>query len=150
MKKSRRAVDISSASENVIKICDGDWDWYIKADLQELKQANITGKYLFFSPDRRLLEEIVIDEIENHGFRKGKIPMEGKNKGDDYVLCLYYEDDRRKKELDERHKNNSMVNYRYWKTDEATHAGEYSEAFLSKLTPEEREKLTKKTRARRG
>jgi hypothetical protein len=34
------------------------------------------------------------------------------------------------------------VKYRYWKSDEATLSGEYSQEFLDKLDEEEREEFT--------
>jgi len=58
----------------------------------------------------------------------------------EYVLCLYFKDDSRKRELAERQKSEYPdVRYRYWKGDEATLRGKYSEEFLGKLSQAERE-----------
>ena len=60
-----------------------------------------------------------------------------------YVLCLYYKDDSRKSELAERARtDNAEVSYRYWKSDQSTLSGKYSEEFLSKLTAEQRNGFT--------
>jgi hypothetical protein len=60
----------------------------------------------------------------------------------EHVLCLYYKDDSRKHELAERNKQEYGVKYRYWKSDEATLKGQYSQEFLSKLSKSEREQFT--------
>jgi len=55
----------------------------------------------------------------------------------DYVLCLYYSDDSRRGELATRVKTDYStfpVKYRYWKSDDDTRAGRYSEQFLSRLS----------------
>ena len=86
---------------------------------------------------------VAIDEIENDGFHHAKVNMEDKKQGEDYVLCLYYEDDSRKREMAEKYKDESEVKYRYWKSDEDTFKGKYSDEFLNQLSPEERKKWTK-------
>ena len=128
-------------SKNVLSFEDGYWEWFFH---KEEPHYEITGKYLFFCEDREILRKIAIDEIENNGFHHAKVNMEGKKHGEDYVLCLYYKDDSRKKELADKYKSRSEVKYRYWKTDESTIKGDYSEEFLSKLSPEERKKWTRK------
>lgn len=82
------------------------------------------------------MRKIAIEEIENNGFHHVKVNMEGKKQGIDYVLCLYYKDDSRKRELADKYKGQSDVKYRYWKSDEDTLKGNYSEEFLSKKSPE--------------
>ena len=103
----------------------------------------ITGKYLFFCEDREVLKKIAIEEIENNGFHHAKVNVEGQKQGTDYVLCLYYEDDGRKKELAEKYKDQLKVKFRYWKSDENTLKGDYSDEFLNQLSPEERKKWTR-------
>lgn len=103
------------------------WEYILSV---EKPSYDITGKYLFFSNDRELLQQIAITEIENNGFHRAKLPIYGFSEGDDYVLCLYYKDDSRKKELAERYRNAKNVKYRYWKSDQATIDGIYSEQFL--------------------
>jgi hypothetical protein len=95
---------------------------------------NISGKYLFFSENRERLIEIAENEIENYGFHRAKTPITLIGNLTDYVLCLYYEDDSRKYELSERHRQlYHDVEYRYWKSDIATLRGEYSQEYLEKL-----------------
>jgi hypothetical protein len=109
---------------------DGYWIWFLS---EERPSYTITGKYLFFCENKDKLIGIATNEIENHEFHKAKVNMnliEGQN---EHVLCLYYKDDSRKHELAERNKQEYGVKYRYWKSDEATLKGQYSNEFLSKL-----------------
>jgi len=80
------------SSINVQIYTDGYWEWFRRNDLLDYE---ITGKHLFFSEDRDLLSVIAIDEIQNNGFHLAKIPMKGKNRSPEYVLCLYFKDDSR-------------------------------------------------------
>lgn len=116
-----------AVSPDVRSHCDGWWEWYSKLGKTPY---DITGKYLFFSKDRDLLAQIATEELESNGFHKAKIPMVGNNRGDDYVLCLYYKDDSRKRELAGKYGEREDVRYRYWKSDEDTRAGKYSDTFL--------------------
>ncbi|MHA1739399.1 MAG: hypothetical protein ACTSWD_12485 [Candidatus Heimdallarchaeota archaeon] len=127
-------------SKDVLSFTDGYWEYFIHKQKPNYK---ITGKYLFFCKDREVLRQIAIDEIENNGFHHAKVNIEDKKQGEDYVLCLYYEDDSRKLEMAEKYKDESEVKYRYWKSDEDTLKGKYSDEFLNQLSPEERKKWTK-------
>jgi hypothetical protein len=114
---------------------DGYWIWLFS---EEKPNYKITGKYLFFCEDKDKLIEIATNEIENHDFHEAKVNetlLEGQT---EHVLCLYYEDDSRKHELADRNKQEYGVEYRYWKSDEATLKGQYSKEFLSKLPEPER------------
>lgn len=111
---------------------DGHWEWFIK---NEWPPYVITGKYLFFSADREVVVRIALDELTTGGFHEAKVPMEGKKLSAEYVLCLYYSDDSRKRELAEKYRNHRNLSYRYWKSDDATLAGQYSEEFLRRLSP---------------
>lgn len=126
-------------SKNVLSFTNGYWEWFIHEDKMNYQ---ITGKYLFFCKDRKVLRRIAIDEIKNNNFHYAKVNMGGKNHGAEYVLCLYYKDNNRKRELAIKYKNRSNVEYRYWKSNENTGKRNYSEKFLSKLSLEEREKWT--------
>lgn len=112
------------------------WTWIVDPDYEPIK---ITGKYLFFSPDRDRLIEIARQEIRSNGFHAAKVPNEGKNVGPDYVLCLYDEDSGRQHELADRYRNVEGVQYRYWKSDRNTRDGRYSKEFLDQI----RKKLSK-------
>lgn len=134
MQKSKKV------GKNVIRIDDEYWHYYIR---NSRKEPNITGKYLFFSEYKEELDKIAIDEIENNGFFHAKINTDEHKKGTDYVLCLYDTDDSRKFELAEKYKENNKVKYRYWKSDEHTLKGVYSDEFLKTLSPEERKEWTR-------
>lgn len=127
-------------SKSVLSFSDGYWEWFIHKDKPDYK---ITGKYLFFCEDREALRKIAIEELESNNFHHAKVNMEGRKKGTDYVLCLYYKDDSRKSELADKYKGQAEIKYRYWKSDEDTLKGNYSEEFLSKMSPEERKKWTR-------
>lgn len=85
---------------------------------------DITGKYLFFSKDSDVLLKIALNEL-NNGFDVAKFNTKKEKK--DHVLCIYYKDDSRKQEFVGKYKD---VAYRYWKSDEDTRNGVYSQQFL--------------------
>ncbi|HEX8203068.1 MAG TPA: hypothetical protein VF590_21505 [Isosphaeraceae bacterium] len=119
--------------------CDGYWEWFATVDPPPYA---IAGKYLFFSPERENLVAIALEELRAGAFHRAKTQMPGMKHGEDYVLCLYYRDDSRKRELAAKYRGRASVRYRYWKTDEATRRGEYSEQFLGSLDPETRRQFT--------
>ena len=117
----------------IINIKDnGIWIYLSRAQFNISNRESfkdITGKYLFFSKDKKLLSTIAIDEILNNGFSVAKISSTSSLNG--HVLCLYYKDDSRKHELKAKYGNNeSGLQYRYWKSDQATDDGIYSEEYL--------------------
>ncbi len=112
---------------------DGYWEWFVK---NQNPPDMITGKYLFFSTDRHVLVRIAMDELTTGGFHEAKIPMKGSNLSPEYVLCLYYSDDSRKRELAGKYRNRPDLKYRYWKSDDATLKGQYSKEFLVGLPPD--------------
>lgn len=117
----------------------GYWIWLLN---EQKPDYEILGKYLFFDEDKDKLIEIARNEIDNHGFHRAKVNehlLEGQT---EHVLCLYYKDDSRKHELAERNKQEYGVKYRYWKSDEATLKGQYSQEFLNKLPKSERKHFT--------
>ena len=118
---------------------NGYWIWLL-AD--EEPSYEITGKYLFFNPDKDRLIEIASKEIEMHEFHKAKVNKELLQGQTEHVLCLYYKDDSRKHELAERNRQEYGVKYRYWKSDEATLRREYSKEFLQKLNESDRQHFT--------
>jgi hypothetical protein len=98
------------------------WEWFATGE----PDYAITGKYLFFSSSRATLVRIACVELSLHGFHCAKISLDAAR---DYVLCLYYKDDKRKMELRDRYAQTD-VKYRYWKSDADTLAGKYSREFL--------------------
>jgi len=121
-------------------ISDGYWLWFLS---KEKPPYAIMGKYLFFSGDIEVLEEIALEEIQNNGFHHAKVNLHLIGKNTEHVLCLYYEDDSRKHELAQKYRGNDRVKYRYWKSDEDTLKGRYSEEFLSKLGDRQRKEFEK-------
>jgi hypothetical protein len=91
----------------------------------------ITGKYLFFSLYRQALIDIAEIEIGFYDFDLAKINTELLHPGSDWVLCIYWKDNRRKFELATRYRFMSDVNYRYWKSDERTKKGIYSGRYIN-------------------
>ena len=124
-----------------VKIEDTGYWTYV---LSEKKPSyGITGKFLFFSESKERLVEIAKNEILEHDFHVAKVNNSLRDSNTDYVLCLYYSDDSRKYELAERYRDKfSDVKYRYWKSDEDTLKGKYSEEFLSKLDKVDKEYFT--------
>ncbi len=94
----------------------------------------ITGKYLFFHERVEVLQEIAKEEILNNGFHKAKVNQYLRGSNTEHVLCLYYKDDSRKNELAQKYQGKNGVKYRYWKSDEDTRKGKYSDEFLSRLS----------------
>jgi len=94
--------------------------------------SSLTGKYLFFSEYKERLHEIAEIEIRDHGFQLAKVSKKAHHS--DYVLCLYWKDNSRKDELAKRYasRQNLDIKYRYWKSDESTRAGIYSDEFKGK------------------
>lgn len=114
----------------------GAWVWYsgsvdgVEHDVVESEADTFEhGKYLFFAPeDPRLLEDIVLEQFQKRPFRSAKIPTIPA-KRDDWVLCLYDDDNRYWYDLREAYHDPPQVRFRGFKTDAATRQGEYSERF---------------------
>jgi len=132
---------MTSMDETDVEIrFDGYWYWISSPTNCDYE---ITGKYLFFSPNQERLIEIAANEILHNGFHKAKVNSRLIGSNTEYVLCLYYKDDSRKHELAARaRKDYPDVKYRYWKSDKDTLSGEYSQEFLAKLNHETRSRFT--------
>lgn len=145
----RSKFPIHQVSEHAYSIEDGHWTWLRrvlpKSYSEMLEARKITGKYLFFSEDRNALIKIAIEELEKNGFYEAKVNNVGKNIGPEYVLCLYYKDDSRRQELARKYANSIGIKYRYWKSDQDTLSGKYSQEFLGKLTLEERKEFARES-----
>jgi len=122
--------------DRVQRHCEGGWEWF---RVSEEPPYQITGKYMFFSINRALLVRIALKELRSGGFHKAKITPNGSQV--EHLLCLYYSDDSRRHELAERYRDRDglkyrdrpELKYRYWKSDEATRRGEYSELYLRRF-----------------
>ena len=120
-----------------------DTGYWIYIKSKKKPNYAITGKYLFFSENNERLLEIAKNEILEHDFHVAKINNNLLGSNTEYVLCLYYHDDSRKYELAKRYGGkDSDIKYRYWKSDEDTLKGKYSEEFLSKLDKKDKEFFT--------
>ena len=121
---------------------DGYWEHFYTA---EPPPYQVAGKYLFFATDRELLVRVALDELTSGGFHHAKTHLaEVRPPSGEYVLCLYYADDSRKMELRDKYRAVPSLKYRFWKTDQATRDRKYSQEFLSKLPPEDRDAFLKK------
>lgn len=92
--------------------------------------GHLAGKYLFFSKSQQELADVASNEILNYNFDVAKISKHAS--GGDYVLCLYWGNDSRKRELYERYEGNQNLKYRWWKSNRDTRAGKYSQQFLDR------------------
>ena len=119
-----------SAGTAIRRRSDSRWEWFSST---EEPPYEIAGKYLFFSADRELLVNIAIKELQSGQFHLAKIPIVGQNVADEYVLCLYYRDESKQHDLAAKYRAEASMSYRYWKTDEATRRGEYSDQFRQSL-----------------
>ena len=123
---------------------DGYWERFFSPEEPDYE---IKGKYLFFSMDRERLVRIAKEEIADGPFHEAKTHAPGMNDairgtGEEYVLCLYYKDDSKKHELAEKYRDQDGIKYRYWKSNEATRRGEYSEEFLEGMPQRLRDTFT--------
>lgn len=108
--------------------------YWIYINSRQKPNYEITGKYLFFYEEIDKLIEIAKNEILNHSFHVAKVNSSLLGSNTDHVLCLYFKDDSRKNELADRSKFEYLnVKYRYWKSDEDTRKGKYSDEFKNKL-----------------
>lgn len=136
-------VDAKVEGKNVFSFPNNGWEIFI--NIGEFGNE-INGKYLFFSKDREELRKIARDELEYNKFPTAKINLEESKVGDDHVLCLFYRDDSRKRELATRHLNNPKVIYRYWKSERETEMGAFSKKFIDELkkSPAKNKKILSK------
>lgn len=130
--RAPRAPRLATPEPVVIQVQnDASWQWFTRSDITPEIHARITGKYLFFSPIRDILIDVVRTELGSGGFYHAKINSEQRKTGSDNVLCLYYSDDSRKHELADKYRTRQFLDYRYWKSDADTRAGKYSAQHLA-------------------
>ena len=138
-------MNVIDSNPKVYDIKMGSWIYFMNEKYRKMKfvkikkdstntpdEFGITGKYQFFHANPDVLEKIARDEIENNGFDFAKISDKPNHK--DHVLCLYYKNDSRKKELAEKYpEGKNGIQYRYWKSNEDTEKGIYSKQYLDNL-----------------
>lgn len=141
------------------RLTGSSWVYYTRYDLDEIagqddetspkeslnhdvpvEEAEVKkrGKYLFFSPDARVLETIAIEQLSERPFDSAKIPSRPNRRNQDFVLCVYSGDDRYKKILLDEYGGWPGVKVRGYKTNSATRRGDYSSEFLQNVDEEER------------
>ncbi|MDP7521129.1 MAG: hypothetical protein QF567_02760 [Candidatus Pacearchaeota archaeon] len=111
------------------KFEDGVWIWFRNT---EISGKGITGKYLFFSDTRKKLIYLAKKILKEKSLPIAKVNIKVKGKG--FVLCVYDTEPKLKNELKE-YADFKDIHYRYWKSDEDTSEGKYSDEFLNKLPP---------------
>ena len=108
----------------IIEVKQSGWIWIIN---RSVKKPLITGKYLFFSKDKNLLIELSKRILLEYGLSVAKVPLSDEPVGEDFVLCVYDAEPKLKDEL--KKYANQDIRYRYWKSDEDTLKGKYSNQF---------------------
>jgi hypothetical protein len=81
---------------------DGYWLYVLSTTEPDYE---IEGKYLFLAPDPMTLVRVAMDEINEHGFHHAKVNQARVNQSPDHVLCLYYADHSRGRELNDRYRS---------------------------------------------
>lgn len=128
--------DHTALPEGITRVTDGSWVVYhSEHELSHDRTASDAdtheaGKYLFFAPENvRQLETILLEQLQQRPYSGAKIPtIPGKKQ--DWVLCLYQDDNRYWYDLREEYHDPPTVRFRGYKTNAATEQGEYSDQFM--------------------
>jgi hypothetical protein len=121
--------------EKVGRTTVGPWVWYHNGYKVEHERPardakeDESGKFLLFAPEEaRALEDVVLDEFSRRPYSDAKLPtIPGKR--EDWVLCLYQPDNRYWYDVRDAYHDPPRVRFRGYKTNAATHRGEYSDRF---------------------
>jgi hypothetical protein len=109
--------------------------WIItRNEESDVKPGTVIGKYLFFSDDKNLLQITGEDILREHKLSHMKISADKNHNADSgfgYVLCVYSNNSELRDEL--KSKETSILNYRFFKSDNATRAGIYSKQYKKTL-----------------
>ena len=119
----RLVKDNQDDNRRVWSVEHGWWVWVVRG---RQDAAEVTGKYLFFHPDRDVLINLACDVLEEFDLHTAKVPIG--RVGDDLVMCVYDVGPRFVWEM-KKYDGREGAKYRFWKSDEATRRGEYSEGF---------------------
>jgi len=90
---------------------DETWEWIEKKSSQKIP---FSGKYLFFSSNRSFVIAIARQEISEHNFTCATVLLDPDIKTDEYVLCIYYSDNRREGELAMRYAGKEGIKFVGW------------------------------------
>ena len=123
--------------EKINRVTAGGWvQYFSKYDTEHERpesdaDTHEAGKYLFFTPDDvRSLENILIEQLKQRPYSMAKVPTK-LGKKEDWVLCLYQEDNRYWYDLREEYHDPPAVRFRGFKTNTKTRQGQYSDRFES-------------------
>jgi len=129
--------DWNNLPQMIDRVTAGSWVYYFnKYDSEHDSPESDAdthehGKYLFFSPNEtRVLEDIVIEQFKERPYQSAKLPTKPA-KDEDWVLCLYQNDNRYWYDLREEYHNPPIVRFRGFKTDAKTRQNEYSDRYKS-------------------
>ena len=134
----RRMNEMGEETKEEISIVEGfGWIWLINKKIKNYKSEYkaITGKYLFFSPDKEKLIKLAKTILITFNLYLAKVPLSNKPVGNDFCLCVYDKEPRFKREM-KSYADEINIKYRYWKSNESTMNGKYSKEFLSHRTAE--------------
>jgi DNA polymerase III epsilon subunit-like protein len=141
----RRAPQLPTRPSEVVKERVGGFDRFFKVGASN---EGVLGKYLLFSKDQALLLRIAEDEVANGPFPSAKVSIGfPPTTTGEFVLCLYYHDSSLCQVLADKYQAMIGIKYRFWKTDAATRAGQYSRIFLDSLDDLKRGEVTAPKRA---
>ena len=127
--------ELSNLPNKIDRTTAGGWVFYysgldVDHDRPESEADTCEqGKYLFFTPETaRELEKIIVEQLQQRPYRAAKIPTKPAKK-EDWVLCLYQDDNRYWYDLREKYHNPPVIRFRGFKTDAQTRRNEYSDRF---------------------
>lgn len=92
-----------------------EWIWIINR-LSTFDESKTTGKYQFFSENRKELIDLAIQILTRYNLRTAKVPNDGYKIGKDWVLIIYDGSPR----FDLKEYETETIKYRYWKSDKGT------------------------------
>ena len=131
MRQALRSKKASPRTRKIRSFSDGYWTFLINPR-SNVSDSEITGKYLFFSKDRKALLGLAKLLLARYKLRQAKTQNPWKRISEDYVLCVYDREPRLKLEL-RKYADEIHIRYRYWKSDAETKGGKYSPQFLQAL-----------------
>lgn len=139
----------------MIELVDkGNWTYIINNSAEENLieiQEEITkpfhgsmGKYQFFSDDKEILIKLAKEILIKYCLFNAKVPLGNTprktNKGFGFGLFIYDSKPKLKIEL-RNYADEKTIRHRYWKSDDDTLKGKYSNKFIESLSSTERKEL---------
>lgn len=115
-----------SINERIYFEMTDKWKWYHKRRAVGVRYR-VGGKYLFFSPSFDMLEEMAIDEMEQHDFYLAKVSLVCNPDTGSHLLCLYSDDGSYAMELRNRYLDNEFVRFATWKSEADSKSDKYAD-----------------------